>query len=127
MVNIETDFTYDASLDKQILDLFKTGASHTKVAVELGLTRTQYDRARAVDQDFNLVCEYGENLSEAYFEQLALDGANGKIKNFNNTILKFLMESRYSGTYGKQKEEEDDSSLLEKLAAGSLKLVRDNQ
>lgn len=119
---------YDENLNDKILELYKSGLSSTAVATELGLTRTQYNGVRASNPKFDEICEFGENLAQAELESIALRGASGQIKNFNNTILQFLLKSQYPETYNDKKgEKEDGDSLLEQLTAGSLKLVRDNQ
>ena len=122
------EFIYDRDMNAEILRLYRLGKSSTAVAVELGLTRTLYNSMRASIPEFDELCEYGENLAQAKLESIALRGAKGKIKNFNNTILQFLLKSQYPDTYNDKKGEKDEGgSLLEQLTAGSLKLVRDKQ
>lgn len=126
MDRLNANFIYDECLDNSILDLYQEGASSTKVANKLGLTRTQFNSVRASNPKFDLLCEYGENLAQIFLEDLALEGAQGKIKNFNNTILQFLLKSQYPDTYNDKKGDKDEGdTLLEQLTAGSLKLVRD--
>lgn len=121
------DFVYDENLDEIILELYRSGLSSTGIATELGLTRTQYNSVRESNPKFNEICEFGENLAQVELERIALMGAKGHIKNFNNTILQFLLKSQYPETYNDKKgEKEEGDSLLEQLTAGSLKLVRDN-
>ncbi len=111
--------------DDLILGLYRKGNSSTKVAVELGLTCTQYKNIRENNDAFNNICEFGENLSQTILERIALRGAKGKIKNFNNTILQFLLKAQYPATYNDKKDDKDEGgTLLEKLMAGSLELVK---
>lgn len=122
------DFCYAPELNDKILELYSEGASSTQVAVGLNMTRTQFVAMRKAVPEFNEICEFGENTAQSFLEGIALDGAQGKIKNFNNTILQFLLKSQYPETYNDKKADQDDGgSLLEKLTAGSLKIVRENE
>lgn len=128
MIKLNPDFIYDESLDDFILTMYESGASNIKIAVSLGLTHTQFTALRSSNIEFNTLCEFGENLSQAILEDMALRGAQGQIKNFNNTVLQFLLKSLYPHTYNDKKEGKDEGdTLLEQLTAGSLKLVRHNE
>lgn len=122
---INPDFVYSADLDRSILEMYKSGASSARIAVELGLTKTQFNKLRTDNAQFNTICEFGENIAQATLEDIALAGAQGRIKNFNNTILQFLLKSQYPDTYNDKKDKDEGDSLLEQLTAGSLKLVRE--
>lgn len=122
---LNPDFAYTESLDAEIMDLYDAGLSSTAVAIELGITRTQFDSLRASNPQFDKLCEFGENSAQAELERYALLGARGQIKNFNNTILQFLLKSQYPDTYNDKRDKDEGDSLLEQLAAGSLKLVRE--
>ena len=123
---LDSRFAYSSEEhDNFILDLYDLGSSSTKVAVELGITRKQLDSLRSSDPQFDKLCEFGENLAQSKLEALALQGALGNIKNFNNTILQFLLKSQYPDTYNDKKDKNEGDSLLEQLTAGSLKLVRE--
>ena len=124
-VKLDPNFVYDEELNDFILDLYYLGSSSTKVAVELGITRKQLDSLRSSDPQFDKLCEFGENLAQSKLEVLALQGALGNIKNFNNTILQFLLKSQYPDIYNDKKDKNEGDSLLEQLTAGSLKLVRE--
>lgn len=120
--------TYDPDTCETVIELYSQGMSSTRVAITLGITRTIYNEWRATYPEFDRACEFGENLSECVLEDFALQGALGKIKNFNNTMMQFLIKYRCRKTYGDQKDDKDDeSTLLEQLTSGKLKLVRDNE
>lgn len=122
------DFMYSEDLSAEILALYGKGMSHVAVAAHLGLTKQQFGSTRALNIQFDDLCDFGEAIAQAYLEDMALAGAHGHIKNFNNTILQFLLKSQYPETYKDKKEEkEEGDSLLEQLAAGSLKLVKQNE
>ncbi len=119
-------FVYSDAIAPAIIEMYRSGSSSTRVAVELGLTRTQFDKLRTDNADFNNICEFGENIAQATLEDIAIAGVKGEIKNFNNTILQFLLKSQYPDTYNDKKGDKDEGdSLLEQLTAGSLKLVRE--
>ncbi len=123
---LNPDFVYHYTIAPAIIEIYKSGSSSTRVAVQLGLTRTQFDKLRADNADFNNICEFGENIAQATLEDIAIAGVKGEIKNFNNTILQFLLKSQYPDTYNDKKGDKDEGdSLLEQLTAGSLKLVRE--
>ena len=123
-----SDFVFDQALRALMFGLYVQGASSTQVAVEMGLTRTQFNSMRKAMPDFDEYCEYGENTAQAFLEEIALRGVNGEIRNFNNTMLQFLLKSQYPETYDNKKDDKQEGdSLLEKLTAGSLTIVRDNQ
>lgn len=122
------DFVYSKDHDAWILGIYGSGSSNVRVATKLGLTITQFDSLRSSNPEFNSVCEFGENIAQATLEDIALSGAKGEIKNFNNTILQFLLKSLYPETYNDKKSKDDDGgTLLEQLAAGSLTLVKQNE
>lgn len=121
-------FVYDPNLNDKILGLYELGMSSTRVAVSLGITRLKFESLRSTIPEFNEICEFGESVAQAALERLALMGAQGLIKNFNNTILQFLLKSQYPESYSDKKDKvPDSSSLLEQLTAGSLKLVRSDE
>ena len=121
-------FVFNDTVRNGLLDLFRIGASNIQAAVSLGLTKKQFDGLRELLPEFDDFCTYGEDISIAYLEQLALDGGEGKVKNFNNTVIQFLLKARCPAIYDSKKDDKPEGdSLLEQLSAGSLKLVRDNQ
>ena len=108
--------------------LYAKGSTSNAVAVEIGLTRTQFNSLREINPDFDEFCEFGENTAQTYLEDLALRGAKGEIRNFNNTMLQFLLKAQYPETYDNKKDDKDEgNTLLEKLTAGSLNLVKDDR
>lgn len=122
------DIAIDDNLKEIVLERYAAGFTSTQVAVALGMTRAQFNTLREQNPSFDEVCEYGENVAQAFLEEIALRGANGEIRNFNNTMMQFLLKCQYPETYDSKKDDKQDGdSLLEKLTAGSLELVRKNE
>lgn len=124
----DSDLVVTPEVKDAILAIYQVGATDTQVAVYLGLTLDEYIRTRARIPELDHVCQYGHDLARSALEEIALRGAKGEIRNFNNTMLQFLLKCQYPDQYGDKKDGSKDSdSLLEQLTAGSLKLVRENE
>lgn len=108
-------------MNDKIILLFKEGASHTKVATELGITRTQYNSAREANPKFNRLCEMGDQYAQIFLEDTAIQGARGELKNFNTTMTQFLLKTRFGEIYSDKRSADDNAggTLLEQLTAGS--------
>ncbi len=122
---------YNPEICDTIVELFRDGSSITKVcAVKLGIGRSTYYQWKEEHPEFKEAAERGEELAEAYHENIMEDGANGKIKDYNATTRIFIVKNRFRKTYGEQKDEKDKSaaeSVLEQLMAGKIKIVENKE
>lgn len=128
VTKIDSDaFELTPAIEADMLGMYEDGCTSTQVAVSLGLSLDGYIRACARIPQLQDVRQYGESIAQATLEALALEGSRGLIRNFNNTMLQFLLKNQYPHTYdGKKDDKPESESLLEQLTAGSLKLVRED-
>lgn len=128
MTTLKQEFEYTPELDDLVLQLFEEGVTSTQVAVSLGITLSEFEEICQKNKHFARVCHFGQDLARAKLEHIALEGAQGKLKNFNGTMVQFLLKTRYPDTYNdKRSGDNSNETLLEQLTAGSLKIVRDNE
>ena len=119
------DKKYDPSICDKIPVMFADGSSITKVAaIKLGISRSRYYDWKEEHPEFKAACEMGENIGEAAFEDIAMQGIKGEIDSYNAPTTIFMMKNRFRKTYGEVKEEKSaGDTLLEQLVLGKIKLT----
>jgi Zn ribbon nucleic-acid-binding protein len=115
---------YTKDYAQKALDILSTGKSLASVCAKFSIARSTLYEWRDNHPEFREAIECGLQKSQEYWENIGEDGIKGNLEKFGGTAWLFTMKSRFRADYADPKEEkkESESSVLEKILSGELKV-----
>lgn len=112
---------YDPAMCERVIELMRDGASKLEVCAELGIRFPTFQDYQQRYPEFREAVEYGQMLSQAWWEKQGRLGAIGKVP-INPATWIFNMCNRFRDDWKQRHEHEHSGKLtLEQLVAASRK------
>ena len=107
---------YTPELCDQIAEMFADGSSITQVcARKLKVNRDTYYEWKKIHPEFAKAASTGEQISQAYWEDIGKDGIVGDLEKFAGSTWQFVMKNRFRDSFSDQQPESVNNTLIEKL------------
>ncbi len=111
-----SELIYTPELCSQVAEMFADGSSITQVcARKLKVHRDTYYEWKKVHPEFRKAAETGEQISQAYWEDIGKDGIVGDLEKFAGSTWQFVMKNRFRDSFSDQQPESVNNTLIEKL------------
>ncbi len=111
-----TESLYKPEYCKKITEMFEDGSTITQVcARKLKIHRDTYYEWKNAHPEFKKAAEQGEQVSQAYWEDIGKDGIKGDIEKFAGSSWQFVMKNRFRKDYQDQQPLDTQNTLIEKL------------
>jgi hypothetical protein len=107
---------YEPWMDEVALEGFKAGKSITAICCTLDIARDTYYRWRDdKDHPFYQIAKKGEQISQAAWESIGMDGVVGNLEKFAGSTWQFTMKNRFREHYSDAAPKDLRDTLIEKL------------
>src|SRR6267142_251657 len=123
------DGTYYKAVCEEFPELFADGSSIVKVCVKIGIHRNTYDRWKKEHPEFKTAADRGEQISQAFWEDIAQDGCEGgKHPKFSAPMTSFILKNRFRKDYGAEEEAaKTNSAAISQIKDAVSRLADDHK
>lgn len=105
---------------KKAEEILGGGRSLAAVCAHMNIARSTLYEWRDNHPAFKSAIDRGLQKSQAYWEEMGMDGVNGEIDKFGATTWIFTMKNRFRDDYREDKEVSKGESAVEKFLLGKL-------
>lgn len=90
---------WDPEFCERVVELGREGKSMSQIARDLGIGYTSLKRYQEKKPEFAKALKEAQSAAQAYWEDIGMNGATGKIPGFNATAFIFQMKNRFRDNY----------------------------